>query len=112
MQATRAEILRAVETIIDAVAHAAPAAASDPWVPHTESPLGGRRTRDLVRSGAIPGHRVGKVILVRQSAMDAFIEAHAADGSCACAAPATPEATAEAEALAAYNAPPRRRRAA
>jgi excisionase family DNA binding protein len=38
------------------------------------SPLGRRKHLDMVRSGVLPGHRVGRDVLVRRELVDAFIE--------------------------------------
>ena len=42
------------------------------------SPLGRRKHLDLVRRGALPGHRVGRDVLVRRELVDTFIEAREA----------------------------------
>ncbi len=38
------------------------------------SPLGRRKHLAMVRRGALPGHRVGRDVLVRRELVDAFIE--------------------------------------
>jgi len=43
------------------------------------SPLGRRKHLDMVRRGTLPGHRVGRDVLVRRELVDAFIEAREAE---------------------------------
>jgi len=40
-----------------------------------DSPLGRRRHLELVRSGVLAGHKVGRRVLVRREAIHAYIEA-------------------------------------
>jgi hypothetical protein len=55
---------------------------ADPWIPHPRWPCASRRAAvALARSGALPGVRkLGKVFVVRRSALDAYIDAHGLDG--------------------------------
>ena len=47
------------------------------WVDQTQSPLGRRRHCALVRSGALPGRRIGRRVLVPRSALDESIRGEA-----------------------------------
>lgn len=45
------------------------------WIPHTRSPLGARRTRELARRGAFPGARkVGRTWLIPCAVLNAYVE--------------------------------------
>lgn len=45
------------------------------WIPHTRSPLGARRTRELARRGAFPGARkVGRRWLIPRTVLNAYVE--------------------------------------
>ena len=45
------------------------------WIPHTRSPLGARRTRELALRGAFPGARkVGRIWLIPRGALNAYVE--------------------------------------
>jgi len=47
------------------------------WIDQGSSPLGRRRHLDLVRNGALPGTRSGKLVLVRRADLDAYLAEHA-----------------------------------
>lgn len=49
----------------------------DAWVSQHDSPLGRKAHCAAVRSGALPGSKVGRKVLVRRRDLDAFITAHA-----------------------------------
>lgn len=61
----------------EAIAVARGGAEGDPWIPHPRWPCSSRRAAVvLARSGALAGVRkVGRLFLVRQSALDAYVEA-------------------------------------
>ncbi|MEZ4309401.1 MAG: hypothetical protein R3F14_15290 [Polyangiaceae bacterium] len=48
---------------------------ADDWIPHTRSPLGSRRTRELARRGAFVGARkVGRIWLIPRAVLNAYVE--------------------------------------
>lgn len=52
-------------------------ATSDDWIPHTRSPLGARKTRQLCCRGVFPGARkVGRTWLIPRPEMEAHIREH------------------------------------
>ena len=47
---------------------------SDEWVDQEQSPLGRRRHLALAKSGKLPASKVGRRVLIRRSAIDAYLE--------------------------------------
>lgn len=60
--------------------HSLPVALTEDWIDQNHSPLGSRRHRRLVNEGQIPGRRVGKMVFVHRSDLDAYILAHGPHG--------------------------------
>jgi hypothetical protein len=50
--------------------------AGEDWVDQRSSPLGSRLHCRLVRSGALPGYRAGRRVLVRKADLDQYLEGH------------------------------------
>lgn len=59
-----------LQTLLSQVTHADQ---YDPWVPHTQSPLGARCTMEAIRRHELSGVKRGKVWFVRRSEIDRYI---------------------------------------
>ena len=46
------------------------------WVDQAKSPLGRRMHLSLVRRGLLPGHKIGKRVLVRRADIDEYVLSH------------------------------------
>lgn len=51
-------------------------APSEEWVPVASSPIGKRRTLDLAREGTIESAKVGRLVVIRASSLNAYIDQH------------------------------------
>jgi len=72
----RERVATLVGQLLDAMSERDDGSTGDPWVSQHESPLGAKLHCRLVRSGALPGSKVGRRVLVRKSDLDGYIELH------------------------------------
>lgn len=89
---------------------------SEDWVDQKSSPLGRRRHLEAVRRGALKGHRVNGLVLVRRADIDKYIAEHRVQPSPSRAAEAARhdarDQVDEVAEILAYRAPKRRAKAA
>lgn len=69
------DLRQKLHTLIDEIVNAIEATShGSEWVDQSTSPLGRDRHLRLVRSGALPGKKDGRRVLVRRAHIDAYLE--------------------------------------
>lgn len=73
MKVPREELIRGLVELLES-----PASSSEPSPYYTQhdSPLGRTRHLELIRSGAIPGYRTGRLVFAKRVDVHAYIESH------------------------------------
>lgn len=66
--------LRAMETLVVEVAQGSGESDATDWVDQYHSPLGRRAHIEAIKSGQLPGYRIGRRMLARRSDLDAFVK--------------------------------------
>lgn len=66
-----------LHAIVDELASVLEQGAGDDWIDQNHSPLGKQKHLSLAKSGKLPASKEGKQVLIRRSAIDAYLAKHA-----------------------------------